>query len=93
RVEPNTIDYVITIEDPAIYTRPWTMTYPKRRTGTGPGANPGSTNAVGAAGVVPAADPYAKEVWEQTCLEGNRDNVVLLKRLGFKWFDAVTPPR
>jgi hypothetical protein len=93
RVEPNTIDYVITIEDPAIYTRPWTMTYPKRRTGTGPGANPGSTNAVGAAGVVPAADPYAKEIWEQTCLEGNRDNVVLLNKLGFKWFDAVTPPR
>lgn len=93
RVEPNTIDYQITIEDPTTYTRPWTMTYPKRRTGTGPGANPGATNAVGAAGVVRAADPYAKEVWEQTCIEGNYDNVVLLKRLGFKWFDAVTPPK
>jgi len=95
RVEPNTIDYVMTVEDPTIYTRPWTMTYPKRRTGTGPGGNAGAiTNAVAAAaGVARAADPYAKEVWENTCLEGNQDNVVLLKKLGFKWFDAVTPPK
>jgi len=93
RVEPNTIDYQITIDDRTIYTRPWTMTYPKRRTGTGPGANPGAANAVGAAGVVRAADPYAKEVWENTCIEGNRDNVVLLKQLGFKWFDAVSQPK
>ena len=32
-VEPNTIDYAITIEDPTIYTRPWTMNYAKRRAG------------------------------------------------------------
>ena len=97
RVEANTIDYVITIDDPTIYTRPWTMTYPKRRTGTGPGGNAGAiANAVAAAaaaGAARAADPYAKEVWENTCLEGNQDNVVLLKKLGFKWFEAVTPPR
>ena len=37
-----------------------------------------------AAGAARAADPYAKEVWENTCLEGNHDNVVLLKKLGFK---------
>jgi hypothetical protein len=53
-VEANTIDYEITIEDPTLYTRPWKMTYPKRRAGTGPGANPLSTNAVGAAGAAPA---------------------------------------
>jgi hypothetical protein len=94
RVEANTIDYVITIDDPTIYTRPWTMTYPKRRTGTGPGGNAGAiTNAVAAAGVARAADPYAKELWENTCLEGNHDNVVLLKKLGFKYFDAVGPPK
>ncbi len=33
-VDANTIDYEITIEDPTIYTRPWKMTYPKRRAGT-----------------------------------------------------------
>ena len=93
RVEPNTIDYEITIEDPTIYTRPWTMTYPKRRQGTGPGANPLSTNSIGAAGNVSVADPYAKEYWEQTCIEGNIDNVVILKNLGFKWFNAVVPPK
>jgi hypothetical protein len=92
-VEANTIDYEITIEDPTLYTRPWKMTYPKRRAGTGPGANPLSTNAVGAAGAAPAADPYAKEFWEQTCTEGNHDNVVILKNLGFKWFNAPVPPK
>jgi len=89
-VEANTIDYQITIEDPSLYTRPWTMTYPKRRAGTGPGANPLSTTAVGAAGNV-ANDPYAKEFWEQTCSEGNHDNLVVLKKLGFKWFTPPTP--
>jgi hypothetical protein len=91
-VDANTIDYEITIEDPTIYTRPWKMTYPKRRQGTGPGANPGATNAVGAAGAI-NNDPYAKEFWEQTCTEGNHDNVVIIKSLGFKWFNAVAPPK
>jgi len=90
RVEPNTIDYQITIEDPSLYTRPWTMTYPKRRAGTGPGANPGGTTAASAAAVV-TSDPYAKEFWENTCIEGNFDNVLEIKNLGFKWFNAVTP--
>jgi hypothetical protein len=89
-VEANTIDYAITIEDPATYTRPWTMTYPKRRAGTGPAANPGGNTAAGAAAVV-NNDPYAKEFWENTCIEGNVDNVVILKNLGFKWFNAITP--
>jgi hypothetical protein len=91
-VEANTIDYEITIEDPTLYTRPWKMNYPKHRAGTAPGLNPGGNTAVGAAGVV-RVDPYAKEVWEATCHEGNQDNLVILKKLGYKWFDAVTPPR
>ena len=74
RVEANTIDYQITIEDPTVYTRPWTMTYPKRR-------------------AMPGADPYAKENWEQTCTEGNPENVTLIRNLGYRWFDAVRPPQ
>ena len=35
-VDANTIDYEVTVEDPTIYTRPWKMTFPKRRAGTGP---------------------------------------------------------
>jgi hypothetical protein len=74
RVDANTIDYEITIEDPTIYTRPWTMTYPKRRTAA-------------------SSDRYAKEYWEQTCIEGNLENVNVIRELGFKWFEAVTPPK
>jgi hypothetical protein len=85
-VDANTIDYEITIEDQTLYTRPWKMNYPKRRAGTGPGANPGGATAAGAAGNTPTTDPYAKEFWEQACAEGNHDNVLTLKRLGFKWF-------
>jgi len=93
RVEPDTIDYQVTIEDSTIYTRPWTMTYAKRRAGSqGAGANGGNV-AIGAAGAGRASDPYAKEYWEQTCLEGNPENVDVIKKLGFKWFDAVTPPK
>jgi hypothetical protein len=90
RVEPNTIDYQITIEDPSLYTRPWTMTYPKRRQGTGPGANPGGTTAASAVANV-NNDRYAKEVWENTCIEGNIDNVLEIKSLGFKWFNPIVP--
>lgn len=32
-VDANTIDYQATIEDPRVYTRPWTMTLPLRRAG------------------------------------------------------------
>jgi hypothetical protein len=76
RVEANTIDYEVTIEDPTIYTRPWTMTYAKRRAGPAVGAN-----------------RYAKESWEQTCIEGNLENAALIRSLGFRWFDGVTPPK
>ncbi|PYR66276.1 MAG: hypothetical protein DMF88_16885 [Acidobacteria bacterium] len=90
RVEPNTIDYQITLEDPTLYTRPWTMTYPKRRQGTGAGANPGGTTAASAVANV-NNDRYAKEVWENTCIEGNIDNVAEIKSLGFKWFNPMVP--
>jgi len=92
-VDANTIDYEMTIEDPTIYTRPWKMTYPKRRAGTrGAGGGQGTT-AASAAAVLPRVDPYAKEYWEQTCIEGNIENVILVKNLGFKWFKGVTPPK
>ena len=95
-VDANTIDYEITIEDPTIYTRPWKMTYPKRRAGNptaaGAAGVTGGATAIGAAGVA-RIDPYAKEAWEQTCHEGNADNLEILKKLGFKWFKPVTPPK
>jgi hypothetical protein len=96
-VDANTIDYEVTVEDPTIYTRPWKMTYPKRRAGTpvaaGAGAVAGGVTAATAAAVPRNNDPYAREYWEQTCIEGNLENVVLLKKLGFKWFAGVTPPK
>jgi len=96
-VDANTIDYEITIEDPTIYTRPWKMTYPKRRAGTPVAANAagvtGGVTAATAAAVTRSNDPYAREYWEQTCTEGNLENVVILKKLGFKWFKGVTPAK
>ncbi len=92
-VDANTIDYEITIEDPTIYTRPWKMNYPKRRAGTPVAGGAGGATAAAAAAVVNRNDPYAKELWEQTCTEGNLENVVILKQLGFKWFNGVTPPK
>jgi hypothetical protein len=38
-------------------------------------------------------DPYAKEYWEQTCTEGNLENMAILRKLGFKWFMGVIPPK
>jgi len=92
-VDANTIDYEVTIEDPTIYTRPWKMTYPKRRAGTPGAGGGGGLNAAGPAAVVNSNDPYAKEFWEQTCTEGNLEHVVGLRKLGFKWFEGVTPPK
>ena len=69
----NTIDYQVTIDDPKVFTRPWTIRLPFRRAG-------GAAN-----------DPYANEMWEHACHEGNQatDDV---RGLGFKWFTGVVPP-
>ena len=92
RVDANTIDYELAVEDPTIYSRPWKMNYPLRRAGSG-----GTDNATGkyawrdAVAVDP--DPYAREAWENTCNEGIARNVINMHSLGFKWFRGVTPPR
>ena len=90
-VDANTIDYEVTVEDPTIYTRPWKMTFPKRRAGTGPGGPRG----VSAASALPAVanDPYAKELWETACYEGNTESMLSIHGLGYKWFPGVTPPK
>jgi hypothetical protein len=38
-------------------------------------------------------DPYAKELWEQACYEGNTESVRSIRELGYKWFAGVTPPK
>jgi hypothetical protein len=90
-VDANTIDYEVTVEDPTIYTRPWKMTFPKRRAGTGPGGPRGVSAASGLPGV--ANDPYAKELWETACYEGNTESMQGIHALGYKWFTGVTPPK
>jgi hypothetical protein len=95
-VNANTIDYEITVEDPTVYTRPWKMNFAKRRAGTGP--RPIATsipNAVAkAVASAPAVkDPYANEPWEVACYEGNQQAPGELRRLGYKFFRGVTPPK
>ena len=53
-VDANTIDYELTMEDPTVYARPWTMNYPVRREGTG-----GTDTATGtyAWRSIPTVDP------------------------------------
>ncbi len=90
-VDANTMDYEVTIEDPTIYTRPWKMTFPKRRAGTGTGGPRG----VSVTSTLPAVanDPYAKELWETACYEGNTESMLSIHGLGYKWFPGVTPPK
>ena len=91
--DANTIDYEITIEDPTIYTRPWKINFAKRRAGTAPAGGP---RGVTAASSLPAAairDPYANELWERACYEGNTESMRGMHALGFKWFHGVTPPK
>jgi hypothetical protein len=38
------------------------------------------------------SDPYAREVWEQTCNEGVGHTIYGLHSLGFKFYRGVTPP-
>ena len=92
RVDAYTIDYEVTVEDPTIYTRPWKMSFPKRRAGTGPS---GAPRGVSVASVLPPVnnDPYAKELWETACYEGNNESLQSIHSLGYQWFTGVTPPK
>jgi hypothetical protein len=81
-VSPNLLDYQATIEDPETFTRPFTLTAPQRRQGTGGG---GGGNA--------ARDPYAAESWEHACHEGNGEHEEEIKTLGFKWYLPSSAPR
>ena len=104
----NTIDYEVTITDPTTFTQPWKMNFPKRRAGSGPVGRPlpprigasagvpgiaGITSAGATDGLPPVNDPYAKEVWEEACFEGNHQNIIGIHELGYKWFRGVTPPQ
>ena len=91
-VDENTIDYQITIEDPTVYTQPWTMTFPRRRPGTGPNLRRSRLPSAVAIGAPPVEDPYENEVWEEACYEGNSEGRAALRELGYKWFRGVTPP-
>jgi hypothetical protein len=88
-VEANTIDYQVTIDDPAVFTRRAVLNYPLRRAGTGGGCAECRT-AAAAPGEV---DPYEKESWEHACHEGNSQHIEGVKGLGFKWYLPPTPPR
>ena len=93
-VDANTIDYEVTIEDPTIYTRPWKMNYPKRRAGTAGAGGGGGVTAVSIApSTTIAKDPYAGELWEVGCHEGNAIGAQAIRNLGFKWYKGVTPPK
>ena len=37
-------------------------------------------------------DPYAAELWEQTCYEGDEHHIDGIKSLGFKWYFGEKPP-
>jgi len=83
-VEANTMDYEVTIDDPGVFTQPWTLSYRLRRAGAGGGGGGGGGNNT--------PDPYARESWEHACHEGNILHVKGAQELGFKWFQPVTPP-
>jgi hypothetical protein len=82
-VDANTIDYEVTIDDPTVFTRTWTINAPLRRAGTGGGGGGGGG----------AANPYAGESWEHACHEGNGHHVESAQELGFKWFGGVVAPK
>ena len=92
-VDADTIDYELTIEDPTIYARPWTMNFPRRRPGTSPNAVGVRIPSAVAADAPPVQDPYANEVWEDGCYEGNSGGAASIRALGFEWFRGVTPPQ
>jgi hypothetical protein len=92
-VDANTIDYEVTFEDPTIYTRPWKINFPKRRAGTGPTGGPRGVTAASSLPAAAVKDPYAIELWERACYEGNTESMQGMRALGYKWFNGVTPPK
>ncbi len=93
RVDENTIDYELTIEDPSIYTQPWTMNFPRRRPGTGPNLRASRVPSAVAIGAPAFEDPYGDEIWEEACFEGNIEGLASLRALGYQWYRGVTPPQ
>ena len=92
RIDANTIDYEITIEDPSIYSRPWTMNFPRRRPGTGPNLRASRVPSAAAIDAPAFEDPYRDEIWEEACFEGNVEGPAALRALGYQWYRGVTPP-
>ena len=90
-VDADTIDYELTIEDPTIYTRPWKMNFPRRRPGTGPDTRGTRLPSAVSADAPSVQDPYANEVWEVGCYEGNMGGAASIRALGFQWFRGVAP--
>jgi hypothetical protein len=83
-VSANDLDYEATVDDPEVFTRPFTLTARQRRQGVGAGQD-GGANAV--------RDPYAAESWEHACHEGNGEHEKQIKDLGFKWYLPPVPPK
>ena len=92
RVDANTIDYEITIEDPTVYARPWKINFPKRRPGTGPRTTGPLPNAA-TVSAPPPKDLHANEMWEVACYEGNKQVPGELRALGYRFYRGVTPPK
>ena len=70
------------------------MNYPKRRAGTpGAGGGGGVTAVSISPSASPAKDPYASELWEAGCHEGNAIGAQSIRNLGFQWYKGVTPPK
>ena len=92
-VDANTIDYEVTIEDPTIYTRPWKISFAKRRAGTGPRGAPRGVSVTSSLAPATNNDPYANELWETACYEGNTESMQGIRSAGYKWFTGVTPPK
>ena len=91
-IDEDTIDYEITIEDPSIYSQAWTMNFPRRRPGTGPNLRASRVPSAVAIDAPAYTDPYADEIWEEACFEGNIEGAASLRALGYQWYRGIAPP-